>query len=217
WLQGRLHRNDKSDIWLEQPTSWYGGLTFYLSEKSVPFRPTCDTCGYWGDIPGGFAFHADAFFGVQHRIFKKKKDTQNQHFGHSGVFGFFEGRYDWYNSQNQRGKFLGKENIKTRFGLRIKAGLPPKLPFLRSAQVDLGPQATTYNTPNNTWVKAPLPFTKGAKGVKLNDSKTEVFSLQNENNRLLAELKQDPSVWGEFQENQKKLNRAERKLARRED
>jgi hypothetical protein len=146
WLQGRLHRNDKNDIWLEQPTSWYGGLTAYLSKKAIRFTPTCDTCGYWGDIPRGLAFHTDVFFGIQHRIFKKAKETKDQHFGHAGVFGFAEGRYDWYNSQNQRGKFLGDENIKARFGLRLKGGLPSKLPIFRSVQLEIGPQLSTYAT-----------------------------------------------------------------------
>lgn len=303
WIQYYLHRNDKDQQYYRKPNSLYGGLTVYMAKKGIEFKPTCDTCGYWGDIPGGLAFRSDVYFGTQHQIFKKL-----------GVFGFAELRYVWINTENKRNKFLSDEGIKLRGGLKIKLQTPSKMPIFRSIQVELGPQVSTYATPDKSlavsaggflelranigardkevrqaehakrmkraqaqftrdsisrdekilrdsvrreerlmqdsvkvdsflsqnpqpividsvrlavdttvhaprlpWVKAPLPFTKGAKGVKLNDSKTEVFSLQNENNRLLAELKQDQSVWGEFQKNQKKLNRAERKLARREN
>ncbi len=137
WTQYYLFRNDKDEDWIEKPTSLYAGLTAYLAKKGLSFLGTCDTCGYWGDIPGGLVFWSDVYFGIQHRVFKRY-----------GVFGFIEVRYDWINTEHQRKKFLGDEGIKARGGLRIKLETPRKMPIFRSVQVELGPQVSTYATPN---------------------------------------------------------------------
>jgi hypothetical protein len=138
WGQWYLHRNDKKDPWFEKPVSFYGGLTAYIGKKVIEFTPTCDTCGYWGDIPGGVVFRSDVYAGFQHRLFQK-----------NGVFGFGELRYDWINTEHQREKFLSDEGIKARGGLRIKLETPRKMPIFRSVQVELGPQVSTYATPTN--------------------------------------------------------------------
>lgn len=137
WGQWYLHRNDKKDPWFEKPVSFYGGLTAYIGKKGIEFTPTCDTCGYWGDVPGGVVFRSDVYAGFQHRLFQK-----------NGVFGFGEMRYDLVNTEHQE-KFLSDEGIKARGGLRIKLETPRKMPIFRSVQVELGPQVSTYTTPTN--------------------------------------------------------------------
>lgn len=135
FTQWGLHRNDKEELWFEKPVSFYGGVTAYLAKKGFELKPTCDTCGYWGDIPGGTSFHSDVLLGAQRRLFKKV-----------GVFGFVEARYDWVNTENKRAKFLSDEGIKTRGGLRVVVNTPRKMPVFRSVQFEVGPQGSTYAT-----------------------------------------------------------------------
>lgn len=133
WQAYKLHRNDKLEPWMERLLSYYGGFNALIGEKGVPFSPTCDTCGYWGPIPGGLAFKSEVYFGVQHRIFKKYD-----------VFGFWEMRYAWLNTRHIRNKFLSDEGIGSRIGFRILFDLPKDFPIFREIKGDIGFQLKTH-------------------------------------------------------------------------
>ncbi len=139
WTRFSASKKDQNQSWwVENPISWYGGLTFLLGKKQESLIPTCDTCGIWSDENTGISLQSEAYFGGQRRVFQKQN-----------VFGFVEGRYDWFNTEHSRNTFLGDEGISIRTGLKGEIPTPEKMVLVRSVNFSVGPEVVSYAKPNN--------------------------------------------------------------------